>query len=162
MVKVSLRHYEALGMVQEDFSAWDPKFTRDQDGVPLPEYTIPRLKSFLDQQDDTVEVQGILDQIEEDPRAVAFELLAQRRLSAHLSVGFKDLLVLADEATAVGKLGKRLHERCSDMLFDQLTLAGQADLSVKGVREARLSECLTPGFNSTLQNKGKTDILDVR
>ena len=143
-------------MVQGDFNSWHPKFTRDQDGVPLPEYAIPRLKTFLDQPEDTEEVQGILDLIEEDPRAVAYELLAQRRLNSRLSSGFKDLLVMSDEATAVGKLGQRLHGRCSEMLFDQLTLAGQTDLSIKGVREARLSECLTPGFNSTLQNKGKT------
>ena len=54
----------------------------------------------------------------------------------------------------VAKLGQRPHSCCSDMMFDQLTLTGRMDLSIKGVREAKPTECLTQNFSTTLQSSG--------
>ena len=60
MVKVALRHYEVLAMLGPQFEALSPTYTLDQDEVPLPEYVIPRLDSFLDDEDNQA-ARGIKD-----------------------------------------------------------------------------------------------------
>ena len=48
-----------------------------------------------------------------------------------------------------------MHARLSEMMWDSLTLTGQADLAIAEVREAKLVECLTPNFATTVKNASK-------
>ena len=59
----------------------------------------------------------------------------------------------------VAQLGKALHNRLEEMMWDTLTLQGQADLTITDVRETKLVECLTPSFASTVKNAGNLDIV---
>ena len=54
----------------------------------------------------------------------------------------------------VAQVGKKMHEKLFDMMWDTITLAGQADLAVVEVREAKLIECLTTNFAASLKNAG--------
>ena len=54
----------------------------------------------------------------------------------------------------VARLGKALHGTMASMMWDTLTLMGQADLSVTDVRETKLVSCLTPSFAYTVSNAG--------
>ena len=73
MVKVGLRHYEVLAMCA-DVASWSPTFTIDLDGGPLPEFTIPRLKSFVEGDQDEESASHIREleaQAKQNPEALA-------------------------------------------------------------------------------------------
>ena len=98
MLKVALRTNEVLAMPGTEFTTWSPVYTLDQEGVPLLEFSIPRLKSFLKEEEEAGQASTEIKEIEAftatDPRdpggGVAAELYAQRQLNSHLTAAESD------------------------------------------------------------------------
>ena len=136
----------------DSFTKHNSVVVTDEQGVPLPEYQIPKLRSFL--QDDEETQAGIASLAEEaakDPVGVAWEMFASRKLISWMTNSYKVMTEGRRDDGEVAWLGKALHARVGEMMWDTLTLCGQADIAITDIRETRLLDCLTPGFASKLK-----------
>ena len=89
--------------------------------------------------------------IKKDPEAMAREIVASRRYVSWMNDSYKNMVNLKAKDGEIARLGKALHSRMGETLWDTLTLVGQADLAITDVRETKLAECPTPGFISTVR-----------
>ena len=132
----------------------------DSDRVMLPEFAIPKLRSFLPDGEETEDNVAMLGaEVAKDPQGVARELLASRRFITWMTDSYKSMSDGRKTDGEVAQLDKALHNRLEEMMWDTLTLQGQADLAITDVRETKLVECLTPSFASTVKNAGNLDIV---
>lgn len=142
-MKVLLRQYETVGTLESSFAKYEPLNVVDKDGVFLPEHCIPLLRSYLDGPDHEEKGAEMLQQAAKDNEGLAWEVIASRGLIAWLTRAYKDLAAEKVRDQDVATLGKRLHGTMADMMWDCLTLCGQADLAITDVRETRLLDSWT-------------------
>ena len=145
-MKVQLRQYEIMGAMSDTFTNYQRILIMDSDRVMLPEFAIPN-------------VAMLGAEVAKDPQGVARELLASRRFITWMTDSYKSMSDGRKTDGEVAQLDKALHNRLEEMMWDTLTLQGQADLAITDVRETKLVECLTPSFASTVKNAGNLDIV---
>ena len=78
-MKVQLRQYEIMGAMSDTFTNYQRIQIMDSDRVMLPEFAIPKLRSFLPDGEETEDNVAMLGaEVAKDPQGVARELLASR------------------------------------------------------------------------------------
>ena len=152
-MKVLLRQYKIIGTMSDTFSNHTIKEVADTDGCILPEFAIPKLRTFLpDNKETDNEITQVTLEASKDPEGVTREIVASRRFITCMNDSNKTMTDQKVKDDEVARLGKALHNRMVEMLWDSLTLMGQADIAITDVRESKLVECLTPNFASTVKN----------
>ena len=124
---------------------------------------VPDTQALFLQDDEETQagIASLAEDAAKDPGGVAREMFASRKLISWLSNSYKEMAEGRRDDGEVARLGKALHARVGEMMWDTLTLTGQADLAITDVRESKLVECLTPAFASTVRNAGmlSTEVL---
>ena len=159
VVKLLLRFYEMMTSASLSMATYTGAPTEDDDGVPHPEFNIPRRSSFI--KDDGPErlenVRELVQTIQQEPEQVANlanELLASRAYGKKVVEMYNHLYNLNASSYKVAQGARTFAENGSGLLFDLLTLVGQEDLHIKNFREAKLSELLSPSFTAALKAAG--------
>ena len=76
-MKVLLRQYEIVGAMSETFNNYKSVSIVDEEGVPLPEFARPKLKTFLPDDEETeTNLAKLSKSAARDPEGVAREVLA--------------------------------------------------------------------------------------
>ena len=107
-MKVQLRQYEIMGAMSDTFN-YQRIQIMDSDRVMLPEFAIPN-------------VAMLGAEVAKDPQGVARELLASRRFITWMTGSYKPMSDGRKTDGEVAQLGKALHNRLEEMMWDTLTL----------------------------------------
>ena len=123
VVKVKLHQYEIMGAMSDTFTNYQRIQIMDSDGVMLPEFAIPKLRSFLPDGEETEDNVAMLGaEVAKDPQGVARELLASRKFITWMTGSYKSMSDGRKTDGEVAQLGKALHNRLEEMMWDTLTL----------------------------------------
>ena len=156
LVKVMLRQYEIIAVLEDPLSTYKPVSVADQDNVLLPEFSVPLLKSFFDdeKEETRTELAQIAEDAYKDPKGIAREVYASRAFIKWMTRAYRSVIEEKVKDETAATCGQALFKKSSEILWDSLTLAGQTDLAITDAREAKLAECLTQNFNNTVKNAG--------
>ena len=112
-----------MGAMSDTFTNYQRIQIMDSDRVMLPEFTIPKLRSFLPDGEETEDNVAMLGaEVAKDPQGVARELLASRRFITWMTGSYKPMSDGRKTDGEVAQLGKALHNRLEEMMWDTLTL----------------------------------------
>ena len=162
-MKVCLKLWESMAASDRAITDYRgvPTHYADVEEGPLPEYTLPNLNAFLDDESDHVEneVAEVIAYATKDKGksipTFARELCAERRRNAHLNRMVLALIENKQVDYGMAMATQKLHAQHKELALDLLTLMGQEDLSIKEARETKLKEHMTSGFESALKASGK-------
>ena len=156
VVKLLLRFYEMMTSTTLSVATYAGVPTEDDDGVPHPEFNIPRQSSFI--KDDAPErlenVHELVQTIQQEPEQIAHlanKLLVGRAYGKLVVEMYNYLYNLKTSDYKVAHGARGFAENSSGLLFDLLTLVRQEDLHIKTFREAKLSELLSPSLTAALK-----------
>ena len=163
VVKLSLKLWETIAASDTVFSSYEGVPTHYSDGTeegPLPDYTLPELKYFTDDESDFArgEVSRMIQLVEDDsagclPR-MCTELYGRRQQVKFLTKMVLSLMESKQRDYDAANFAKKLHSQHKDLMMDTLTLMGQEDLAIKQAREFGLKEHLHPVFETALKSAG--------
>ena len=160
-VKVALKLWEGITATDKainTYSGTPTHYEKEEDG-PLPEFTLPSLRSFEDDEQFQEHVNKVVTMIKDDQsgkciKGFIWELLTHHLRKQHTDQMFNTLLEAKHHDYAIANLGRKLQSQRKELVLDLLTLLGQEDLSIKEAREAKLTQYLTDKFQSVIKNSG--------
>ena len=154
VVKVELKHFEALAVSDAAIKKYDPVEVFDGDEA-TDDWALADLSSYLTAPDIVDDSIQDLEFNRDNFDRVRAELEAYKRKDSDCVKLYRKALNKLEEADKVAREGQLLQKLSSELVWDQLQLTGQADVFLSEARESRYEEFLMPVFKDEVKSRSK-------